>query len=230
MSTSFPIPPFAQKCKLAAQSAFGASYEHPFVVALADGSLDSKKFRFYQMQDARYLEAFSDATAILSTKTNDPIQKLWFLDAARMALVVESQLHAGYGEKLGYTAKDIAELQLSPNNRAYQTHMVATAHTGSLREGISAIAPCPWLYIELGQHLLQKLGTIPENHPYKDWLALYSDPGFNDYMKILLETLERAALESGASTQQKAIDAFLTSVRYEWMFWDQAWHLQKWSV
>lgn len=229
MSTT-PIPPFAARCKKAAESAFGASYEHPFVVALANGSLDPQKFRFYQMQDARYLEAFSDATAILSTKTIDPVEKLWFLDAARMALVVESQLHTGYGEKLNYNAKDIAELTLSPNNRAYQTHMVATTQTGSLLEGIAAVAPCPWLYIELGQHILSKLGKIPEDHPFKDWLALYSDPGFNEYMKSLLGYLEKAAVESGPRTQEKAIEAFVTSVRYEWMFWDQAWNFQKWPV
>lgn len=229
-STSFSIPPFAAKCKQNAKSAFGESFQHPFVRALADGTLEPSKFRFYQMQDARYLEAFSDATALLSTRCVSPKDKLWFLEAAKMALVVESELHAGYGKKLGYTDLDIARMELSPNNRAYQNHMVSAATKGSLLEGIAAMAPCPWLYIELGQHLKKELGTIPDTHPFADWLNLYSDPGFNDYMNALLDQMERASLEAGKETQDRALEAFLVSVRYEWMFWDQAWNFQSWPV
>src|SRR5690606_4493652 len=104
MADHFSIPPFAKRCMDITGNSWGASFEHPFVVALADGSLKPEIFKFYQMQDARYLEAFSDACAIISTKVEDPIDKLWFVDAARMALVVEGQLHAGYGVKLGYNA------------------------------------------------------------------------------------------------------------------------------
>lgn len=230
MTSPFHIPPFAKECIQRAGSAWGASFTHPFVLALADGSLDSKVFAFYQMQDARYLEAFSDACAIISTKVVDPIDKLWFIDAARMALVVEGQLHAGYGKKLGYNAGDIAKVELTPNNRAYQNHMKSIALTGSLVECIAAITPCPWLYIELGQHLLQKMGTIPEDHPYADWLKMYSDPGFNDYMNEILGRLEKSAQSMDAATRERAIEAFLVSARYEWMFWDQAWTQQKWAV
>lgn len=230
MTQKFTIPPFAQRCMDASGSAWRASFEHPFVVALADGSLDSKKFAFYQMQDARYLEAFSDACAIISTKTVDPIDKLWFIDAARMALVVESELHAGYGEKLGYTASDIANLSLTPNNRAYQNHMIASALKGTLVEAVGTLTPCPWLYIELGQHLLAKMGTIPDDHPYGNWLKMYSDPGFNDYMNEILGRLQKFADAADEKNREIAVEAFVLSARYEWMFWDQAWNLQKWPV
>ena len=81
------VPPFAQRCLDAAGEAWGASFEHPFVLALADGSLDESRFRFYQMQDARYLEAFADACSLVSTRCPAPADKLWFVDAARLALV-----------------------------------------------------------------------------------------------------------------------------------------------
>ncbi|HEX5580853.1 MAG TPA: TenA family protein, partial [Gemmatimonadaceae bacterium] len=142
----FPVPPFAQECIDAAAEAWGASFDHPFVRNLAEGTLDPGRFRFYQMQDARYLEAFADAASLISTRTPDPVDKLWFIDAARMALVVESSLHAGYGEKLGYGPEDIRRLELTPNNRAYQDHMISTAARGTLVEAIAALAPCPWLY------------------------------------------------------------------------------------
>jgi thiaminase/transcriptional activator TenA len=225
---AFTVPPFAQECLEHASDAWGASFEHPFVRELASGTLDTARFRFYQMQDARYLEAFSDACAMISTRCPAPADKLWFVDAARLALVVEGQLHAGYGVKLGYGAADVAALELTPNNRAYQDHMVSTALRGTLVEAVAAITPCPWLYIELGQHLERTLGTIADDHPYADWLRTYADPGFNEYMERLLALLQRFADAADDAGRARARQAFLASVRYEWMFWQQAWDGQEW--
>ncbi|HJL44068.1 MAG TPA: thiaminase II [Myxococcales bacterium LLY-WYZ-16_1] len=226
----FDVPPFARACLEAAGPAWRASFEHPFVRSLASGDLDGERFKFYQMQDARYLEAFSDAAALISTRCPRPDDKLWFLDAAKMALEVESALHAGYGKKLGYGPEDIARLELSPNNRAYQTHMVAAAQTGSRVEAVAALTPCPWLYVDLGRRLSEELGPVPDSHPYADWLRTYADPAFDDYMQELLSRLQRFAEGASSGDRDRAQTAFVASVRYEWMFWEQAWTLQTWPV
>ncbi len=227
----FVVPPFAQRCIDAAGTAWGASFEHPFVRALAEGTLDADRFRFYQMQDARYLEAFADTASLISTRCVKPADKLWFVDAARMALVVEAELHAGYGEKLGFNADDIAAIELTPNCRGYQNHMISAAQRGTLVEAVGALAPCPWLYVELGQHLMRELGgSVSDDHPYADWLRMYADPGFNDYMQNILERLERFAGQADEASRVRAIEAFLVSARYEYMFWDQAWTFQKWPT
>lgn len=226
----FPVPPFARQCLDAAADAWGASFEHPFVRALADGTLDPARFRFYQMQDARYLGAFADASAIIATRWPDPVDKLWFIDAARLALVVEGSLHAGYGKTLGYTPEDVARVPLTPNNRAYQDHMVATAVRGTVVEAVAALTPCPWLYIALGQHLQAAHGAPGDDHPYAAWLRTYADPGFDDYMRELLARLQRAADAADDAARARAVDAFVASVRYEWMFWQQAWEGQRWPI
>ncbi len=221
-------PPFASACKDHASEAWGASFEHPFVLALADGTLSSDRFRFYQIQDARYLEAFADACSIISTRIGDPTTKLWFIDAARLAIVVEQQLHQGYGERLGYTPEDIRAAELTPNNLAYQNHMIACATRGSLTEAIAAMTPCPWLYTALGGHLVSSLGAIPDDHPYAEWLRTYADPGFVTYTNELLAILETVAGRYSGDALDRAKEAFRASVRYEWMFWDQAWNMQRW--
>lgn len=223
-------PPFAVDCANASEDAWGASFDHPFVVALANGSLDSERFRFYQMQDARYLEAFADACSIISTRCEKPETKLWFIDAARLAIVVEQQLHAGYGETLGYTPDDIRKVELTPNNKAYQDHMISAAARASLVEAIAAITPCPWLYTDLGQHLQADLGEIPNDHPYADWLRTYSDPGFVTYTNELLRHLQVEADRHDQPYLDRARAAFAKSVRFEWMFWDQAWRMQRWPL
>lgn len=224
------VPRFADECITAAGDAWQASFDHPFVAALADGSLDKEKFKFYQMQDARYLEAFADACSLISTRCPKPGDKLWFIEAGRIALVVESELHEGYGARLGYTAKDIAALSLTPNNRAYQNHMIAEAQRGTLVEAVAAIAPCPWLYTALGGHLQEELGEVPDDHPYADWLRTYADPAFVDYTNKLLEKLQRFADAGDQQSREYAKEAFAVSSRYEWMFWEQAWTMQTWPV
>lgn len=226
----FNVPSFARACLEHARPAWAASFEHPFVLALADGTLDPERFKFYQMQDARYLEAFADAACIIATRHEDPKAKLWFVEAARTALVVESELHAGYGEKLGYGPADVRALELTPNNRAYQDHMVSVAQRGSLVEAVAALTPCPWLYVALGQHLLGRLGQIEDGHPYAAWLRMYSDPGFNAFMDGLLGHLEDAAREASPASRDRAKEAFRVSVRYEWMFWEQAYGAQRWPI
>lgn len=230
MTHPLAVPPFAESCLLSAGEAWSASFEHPFVLALADGTLDPKRFRFYQMQDARYLEAFADACSLISTRCHEPDDKLWFIEAARLALLVESQLHQGYGARLGYTARDIAALDLSPNNRAYQNHMIGTAQRGSLVEAVAALTPCPWLYTEIGQSLLSRIGRIPEDHPYADWLSMYADESFVEYTNNLLGRLERFAEAHNEEARVFAREAFAVSARYEWMFWQQAWDMQAWPV
>ncbi|WP_022836433.1 thiaminase II [Salisaeta longa] len=226
----FAVPPFAVRCMEAAHDAWGAAFGHPFVQALAEGSLATDRFRFYQMQDARYLEAFADAAALIATRCPRPADKEWFIDAARLALVVERELHAEYGATLGYTPDDIRTLTLTPNNRAYQDHMIRQAQTASLVEATAALTPCPWLYVDLGQRLARVLPEIPDDHPYADWLATYRDPSFNEYMDHLLTRLQRFAEAADDAARQRAVAAFRTSVRYEWMFWEQAWTQQAWPV
>lgn len=224
----FQIPAFAEACKDAAGDAWGASFAHPFVLAIADGTLPSQNFRYYQMQDARYLEMLADTAALISARTPAVDAKLWWLDAARMALVVEGELHAGYGERLGFTAADIAALELGPVTQAYGQHMIASAQTGTLVEAIAAFTPCPWLYVELGHFLLARVGTIADDHPYADWLRLYSNDDFLNYMQLLLQWLELAAAEAGPDARKRALQAFRVSSRYEWMFWQQAWEQASW--
>ena len=59
---------------------------------------------------------------------------------------------------------------------------------------------------------------------------MYSDPGFNEYMDNLLERLQRFADAHDEHARARAKEAFLTSVRYEWMFWQQAWERQEWPA
>lgn len=228
---SFEIPPFAATCLEAASEYWKASFEHAFVSSLLDGSLSEERFRYYQMQDARYLEVFADSCSLISVRFAEPDRKLWFIDAARLAIVVERELHEEYGRRFGYTARDIADLELSPNNRAYQNHLLISSQQGTMLEAVAAITPCPWLYADIGKRFAHLLNDISADHPYADWLRTYADPSFVTYANELMQHLQFLADRNVDPHQQKdAIDAFVLSTRYEVMFWEQAWQEQDWTL
>jgi thiaminase (transcriptional activator TenA) len=225
----FRVPSFAARCFRAARHEWEEAEEHPFVRALVVGSLDPDRFRFYQMQDARYLEAYADACSLISVRMRTPKVKMWFIEGARLAMVVERQLHQEYGRIFGYNADQIAAMELSPDNRAYQNHMLAAAQSGSLLDAIASLTPCAWMYSDLGVRILEELGEITDDHPYADWLRTYADQSFIDYTNELMAQLElQAEVCRSEKLLASAEEHFRLSVRYEYRFWEQAWNRQAW--
>lgn len=224
---------FHTRCRQYAEEAWTASFQHPFVEALIDGSLAPERFKFYQMQDARYLEALADAFVRIGTRCPDPEDKLWFVEAAERALRTERSLHLHYGEQLGYDSDDLAALTLTPNNRAYQNHMLERTARGTRLEALAAVTPCPWLYRELGENVLNELGgAVPDEHPYAAWIRRYADPDPGETMDLdeLFGRLDQWATRSDEAQRERALEAFGTSARYEFLFWEQAWTRQEWPV
>ena len=244
--------PFAVACHKASADAWHSATTHPFVVALADGSLDAERFRVYQMQDARFLECMADTMALLATRHPLPADKHLLLRFATDFLVVERQMHLEYGDRLAYTENDIRSLVLAPNVQAYCDFLLAAAHSGSVLYALAAATPCPFLYCEIGQWIAGLLhdtrrhsppsseqhehdgATVAplklEKHPYGDWLLQYSHPDDLASLDSWLALLERTAQRSTPQEQQQAIAAFGTSVQFEWMFWEQAWRKQRWPI
>ena len=226
-------PAFPERCRDHATDAWGASFDHPFVRALVDGSLDPERFKFYQMQDARYLEAIADAFVRIGTRCPEPDDKLWFVEAAERALRTERSLHLHYGDRLGYGPEDLRTLELTPTNRAYQNHMLERTQRGTRLEALAAVTPCPWLYRELGAEIWDELnGSVSDDHPYADWIRRYADPDPEETMDLdeLLGRLDRWAQKQSEDARERALEAFRTSARYEWMFWEQAWTQEEWPV
>ena len=155
------------------------------------------------------------------------------MQAAERALQTERSLHLHYGDRLGYDPEDLRALTLTPHNRAYQNHMLERAERGTHLAALAAVAPCPWLYRHLGLRIWDELGgSVDDDHPYADWIRRYADPDPDEAMDIgeLVNRLDRWAQEVDDSARDRATEAFVTSARYEWMFWEQAWTTQDWPV
>lgn len=206
-----------------------AQYEHPFVKALGDGSLPRDVFEFYIRQDALYLDQFAKTFAFAATKTSDHNEMERFGHMLVETITVERSLHAEYGQKFGLTPAEMAATPVAPTNYAYTRHLLAIATMSTLAELLAAILPCAWIYSEVGRHF-SSMGLPTPGHPYADWIALYSSPEFELVGQWLRERLNARAGELSAAERARCLAHFVTSARYEYLFWDMAWRKETWPV
>ncbi|MEV4172040.1 TenA family protein [Nonomuraea sp. NPDC049709] len=201
-----------------------AIHEHPFLVALGDGTLDPDRFGFYIVQDARYLEAFSKALATASVRATDPADAAFWAQSAHTALAAERMLHAGYAEELGADAKGLAT---SPTCLAYASFLQATALTAPYPVIAAAVLPCFWIYQDVGTALLKY--ATPE-HPYVKWISTYADPAFAASVELAKGIADRLAAAADPATREAMGEAYGRAAAYEWMFWDSAWRRETWPT
>ncbi len=203
--------------------------DHPFVVALGNGTLPRANFEHYIRQDARFLDELTKTFAYATTKTTDHEEMEQFGRLLLNTLLVERDLHRRYGERFGLTPAEMAATPMTPTNYAYTRHLLYIAATGTLPELLTAILPCAWIYADVGRHLV---GTTPPpaSHPYADWLATYASPDFDMVERWLRERLDARAAALSPTDEAHLQEIFLTSTRYEWMFWEMAWRLEEWPI
>jgi thiaminase (transcriptional activator TenA) len=220
---------FSKRLRKLAQPIWDAQLIHPFVLALGNGTLSERKFQYYILQDARFLGDLARVFAAGALRAPDSESALRFAKLAEETVTVERGLHENYGKRWKMTAKQMTSVPMAPTNYAYTRHMLAVAHSGSAAEITVVALPCAWIYCVVGQRLL-KQGPPPKNHPYRDWLMLYASPEFAEVQQWMREKVDHWAKKAGEAEQLRMEEAFVTSSRYEWMFWDMAWNEEQWPV
>ena len=118
---------FTEHLHKLAKPIWDAQFKHPFVKALGKGTLPPRKFRYYILQDARYLEELARIFALGAQKAQDPDTALRFAKLVEETIVVERGLHETYGKQWKLTAADMRNTSLAPTNYAYCRHMRSTA-------------------------------------------------------------------------------------------------------
>ena len=222
---------FCEQLREAAQPIWDKQLEHPFVKALGDGSLPRENFEFYIRQDARFLDELTKTFAYATTKTADQDEMQRYGELLLNTLAVEKALHQTYAAQFGVSVEEMARTPMAPTNYAYTRLLLYVAATGSLAALLTSILPCAWIYAEVGTHYTRVLGGPPRpDHPYGEWIGTYAAPEFHEVGAWLRARLNERASGLQDSERRQLEDIFLTSSRYEWMFWDMAWREEEWPV
>lgn len=200
---------------------------HPFVGGLTDGSLPRDVFRQYVVQDAHYLRGYARALAVCAAKAPTAGDTAMFAAHTSGAIQAEQQMHAEFMDELGSSAAEAAREPLTQTTLAYTSYLLATTHGGSFAEGLGAVLPCYWIYARVGAALADRSSPDPL---YARWIAAYGGEEFQAIVADVLTVTDRVGEEISAAERDRAYGHFVTTARYEWMFWDAAWRREDWPV
>lgn len=206
------------------------THEHPFVVGLGRGDLPVEPFIRYMKQDYVFLIDYSKLFAFGTVKARDVETMAAFAKLLDETLHGEMDLHREYAKRFGITEQDLEGTEPTPINLAYTRYMLNVAQNGSLEELISSLLPCMWSYWEIGKTLAENYQNSSDHLLYGDWVKMYSSDEFGSLALWLIDLLDQ--LTEGKPERELAVleDHFLTTSRYEYMFWDMVYKGGDWPV
>jgi thiaminase/transcriptional activator TenA len=206
---------------------YAAILEHPFVTGLGDGTLPRDAFRHYIVQDAHYLRGYARALAVCAARAPDAAGTVMFAGHAADAIAAEQSMHAGLLTDLGIDPRTAATEPVAPTTQAYVSYLLATVHGGSFAEALGAVLPCYWIYARVGAELAARGSTDPL---YARWIGTYGGDAFQAVVDGVLELTDRVGAGLSAADRDAQRRHFVTTSRYEWMFWDAGWRREQWPV
>ncbi|MBP0727211.1 thiaminase II [Bacillus sp. RG28] len=206
------------------------THQHPFVVGMGNGDLPVESFIRYMKQDYVFLIDYSKLFALGTIKARDLETMAAFAKLLHETLHGEMELHRQYAARFGITNQQLEDTRPTPMNLAYTRYMLNVAQNGSLEELISALLPCMWSYWEIGKMLAENYPNSIEHPLYGEWIKMYSSDEFGSLAGWLIDLLDNLAEEKSERELQMLEEHFLTTSRFEYMFWDMVYQGGDWPV
>lgn len=197
----------------------------PFNQELAAGTLNPEVFCHYVIQDAHYLLAYGRALAVAAAKAFDANDVIQFTEAAKVAIVVERNLHHDFMQDFNISKAQFETTPLTLACHHYTSFLTATAWSESYPVILAALLPCFWVYAEIGKDIVNQ--SI-ENNPYQAWINTYSGEEFTTAVHNVIATIDKVAARCDADTLAKMHTAYTTATKLEWLFWDSAYQQRQW--
>ena len=219
---------FSAHLRRVAEPVWRAQHDHPFVRGIGSGSLELERFRHWVRQDYRFLVEYCRLFGLAAARAPDLDTLVRFADLLQATARTEMDLHRAYAAELGISPAALEHEPMAPTTRAYTDFLVRVAATGDFAELAAALLPCMWGFSEIGQALAAR--GLPAEPRYAKWIRMYADPDFAALADWCRGLVDRLAAEADASTRARMEESFLTSSRYEYLFWEMAWSLETWPV
>jgi len=195
--------------------------EHPFVKGIADGSLDIDKFRFYMVQDYRYLLEYSKVFSLgIYKSTNEEVMRKFAL-MVKETLDGEMTIHKKYMKRLGITQDEIEKSKTALINQSYTSYMLDVGLKGDILDILVAVLSCAWSYQMIGEHHAMIKGSL-ENPVFGEWIEGYSCKEYKESTQEIIDLVDK--IGEGISKEKELYleEIFIKCSRYEYLFWDMA--------
>lgn len=201
---------------------------HQFVEELGAGTLDLDKFKFYLLQDYVYLKAYCRAVALLCYRAPD-LETMSAMSALlHSTLTFEMETHRNYAAEFGITREELEAAKPAPTTLAYSSYMLDVATREDFLGNLVCLLPCAVGYAEIGKRLSS--GRASADNPFHSWIETYSSDEFLKYAGEMSSLADMLAAGCAGSRLDGLFAIFLSSTKYEWLFWEMAYRAERWPV
>jgi thiaminase/transcriptional activator TenA len=173
------------------------------------------------------LRDYARALAIVGAKAPTLPHTAMFARHAADVFDVELSLHSTLLPALGLDPATVEGARVMPTTQAYTSYLLATTYGGSFAEGLAAILPCYWIYARVGTALLERGSPDPR---FQSWINSYGGEEFAATVDQVLALTDQIGLVLNPVEEGVARAHFVTTARYEWMFFDAAHRRESWPV
>jgi len=213
---------FSRDLKAKAAKSWEEGYNHPFVQELGKGTLDREKFKFYLLQDYLYLLQYAKVFAAAAVKSDTEEMMTNFSTSQYLILAKEMDVHREYMAGFGITREEALSVKPSLYNGAYTANMLAYGQTGGIAELLAAVFPCAWTYADYAKRLKEQYSDRLEGNFYKTWIENYASYEFLESFEWFFDALDGLVSNMTDKQREKITEIFISSVEFEYLFWDMA--------
>ena len=203
-----------------------AQKDHPFVTELAAGTLDEAAFRHWVEQDYRYLLDYARLFSIAGARARDEETMTHLLGVAHEVLDHEMDLHREFAADYGIAPDELESVEKAPTCHAYTNFLVRTAYEGSIAEIAAALYPCMQGYLDVAEHMAD---LAEDEHRYTPFIELYTGEEFREATAWCRAFVDRCG-ERYPGERDAMREAFLTSAKLEYRFWEMAYRREGWDL
>src|SRR5499426_399848 len=161
---------FFERLKAAAAVEWRSYTEHPFTLAMADGSLPEVAFRHYLVQDYLFLIEFARAYALAVYKSPRLTDMREATAGLSAILDIEMNLHVKLCAGWGLSPSDLEQTPPAVEMLAYTRYVLDAGMRGDLLALKVALAPCVIGYAEIAARLAAQPKAEAAGNRYRVWI------------------------------------------------------------
>ena len=201
---------------------------HPFVEEMGDGTLPASKFRAYFLQDYVFVNDLATLISLGIAKA-PTIEAAGVLHGFLSGLVApegaqENDLFVRAFRELGASEAEYSSAAASPTTQAFGDFLVRTGYEGDFDDIATILYVTEGAYLDWGTRLLER-SARPANPIYREWIELHGPEVLGRLVEWLGRHIDREGAEQRSARTERI---FLTALRYEYLFWEAAYHGESW--
>ncbi len=210
---------FTDRLVAANRATWAAMAAHPFVRALADGSLPGDALRAWVQQDRIFV--LEERRTVAALRAHGPPARLdRLLAGLAEGLVAEAEAFAKAAEAHGFAAA----ADPWPVCLGYTSYLLCAARDGML-DGLVALYAAERAYLDTWSAVR---AASPAGSPYRGWIDNWTGEAFRAFVAELGHGLDELAGTPSPALAGRLGTVFANAARFELAFWEMCWRGWRW--